>query len=113
MVNPSADDIKKNAEDFKRQAQEEEDLQARLQKEAKDNELKVTSSSTGKPKLDKDGNVVEPLQSDSKDISETTDDGGTKSTNVVNPSPVGSGDARAAAAASDNKSGGNSTTQKK
>lgn len=111
VFNPSAEDIKKNAEELRKASDEEAETQARLQKEAKDNELKITSTSTGQPKVDKSGNVVEPLQSDSRDISETTNDGGTKSTNVVNPSPVGSGDARAAAAATDT-AGGNTTAKK-
>ena len=73
-----------------RSAEEEAEEFTRLQEESKENEMKVTRTGTGQPKVDENGNVVEPLQP----MVPTPTLGSSKSTNV---SAAGSGDARAAA----------------
>ncbi len=99
----TADEIKTKNREFNQAAKEEEKNMLELQKEGKENELKVTRTSTGQPKVDESGNVVVPLQSDSDENenpaahpsesntikgSSDSDKSGSKS----NISPAGSGD---------------------
>ena len=83
-----------------RSAEEEAEEYLRLQEESKENEMKVTRTGTGQPKVDESGNVVEPLQPSIPDA--PTHQPASKSTNV---SAAGSGDARAAANVSGSSSG--------
>lgn len=76
--------------------------QKKLQAEAAENELKITRTSTGQPKVE-NGKEVTPLQEPTDTDKGVFDITGPKSTTTANPSPIGSGDAKSSQAAKDNK----------
>ncbi len=83
-------------------SKEDAEEQKRLQKEAKENEDKITRTSTGQPKV-VNGEEVTPLQEVDKEEKGVFDVTGPKSSTTPNPSPVGSGDAKSSQASKDNK----------
>lgn len=63
------EDVTKSSEPDQKQPSDEEQAETfqRLQEESKENELKVTRTSTGQPKVDESGNTVVPIQSEKGD----------------------------------------------
>lgn len=107
------EDSKKAAED----SQDEADEHKRLIQEAKENEMKITRTSTGQPKVEA-GVEVTPLQAQEKDenkkgVQKIVESTAPKTSGTQNPSPLGSGDARATAAVTDNKGTDGKTTDSK
>lgn len=92
----TVDEIKDKRDEFTEAAKAEEKNQRDLQKKAAENELKVTGTSTGQPKVPNADLVQEPSKPVAGDI-------GGKSTELVNPSPAGSGDAKSVGGAVVNK----------
>lgn len=106
----TAEDAAKLSESKEKPRTAEEDAaeMERLLQESKDNELKVTRTATGQPKIDEDGNPVSPIQGPAPEQQKS----GSKTTQV---SAAGSGDARAAANVSKEgeSSGGSNPPAKK
>jgi hypothetical protein len=93
----------KNAMDA---AKDEAKTQAQLQKEAKENEMKITRTATGQPKVENGKEVdtlQEPSSNDDKVLDVPTVVNAPKTSGTTNPSPIGSGDAKASVAHKDNK----------
>ena len=100
----SAEEVIASNKEAMKAAVDESKMNADLQKEAAKNELKITRTSTGQPKM-QGGVEVEPLQgrTETDGIVETPKVISPKTSGTANPSPTGSGDARASQAKTDNK----------
>lgn len=102
----TVEDTIKDSKEAIKVAQDEAKNNEKLQKEARENEMKITRTSTGQPKVENGENVEtlqEPTDPDKAVHNVVTPETTPKTAVNPNPSPVGSGDPRAAAAPKDNK----------
>lgn len=99
-----AEDVIADAKAAAKEMQKEANLQSRLQKEAAENEMKITRTSTGQPKVEngEEQQTLQPAIDSEKAVLDVKPTNTPKTGSTTNPSPVGSGDPKAAAAPKDN-----------